>query len=551
MAVGQADRADTRCNLMNTSCTRVGRAKLGVLLPAILLLDSTAVVAMQTPAAVNQERVLAALVDFVDVDPAERRFSKGDIEDLLVRNDDSLRSFMWETSRHTLQIDFDILDWVTVNKNRADVGSTHDEAISELSYFADLALYERVILFITPDEHGSPGCAADLAPRRYVTPNGVFDLAVAGLSGRDMGCVKKGRLTHEFGHTFGLLHSYEIDCVKDPPLPASLIDPGELNDSCYYHGCVNDATCTDTRPVESGVTANSDLDLTGGDSDERYEMYFPLHFQAIWQVLAGWLPENQVVTADGSGTYRVTTLERLDSQPKAVRISLGRDHRVDPVHYWLQTREFSPWTRWHPRHGTPANFNPCQVDVRLETSSVWGLEGRSRGYAHTYFFAGSGNELSGGQVVGRTREETTIRRNAPFRDPYRGVLVEMLECDADLDMRSTEISLSVQFTDLKLIPPIAAHYHRGHTTATMRLTNDGTAAVGVGAALLGGRHPAAFSIDADGCSDRTLGPGGTCEITVSYVVNGVDGIPDHHAILKIPNDDPLAPQLSVALFGER
>ena len=90
----------------------------------------------------------------------------------------------------------------------------------------------------------------------------------------------------------------------------------------------------------------------------------------------------------------------------------------------------------------------------------------------------------------------------------------------------------------------------------MTLSNGGTAAVTVGSASLGGRHPEAFSIDADGCGDRTLGPGGTCEISVWHNVNAVveegEFLPnDYHAILKIPNDDPLAPELSVALFGQR
>ena len=554
---------------MNTPCTPVGWAKFGILLlpVAVLLLNATAVVSMQTPATVTEERVLAVLIDYVDVAPQERLFSKSDIEDLLVRNDDSLRKFMWETSRHTLRVDFDILDWVTINKNRADVtrGGFYNDAISEVSYFADLALYDRVVLFAIPyNQYGYPGCEADVTPRRHTTPNGVFDLSVASVSGRDMGCVRKGRLAHEFGHTYGLLHTYFISCAKDPPLPASLIDPDDPNDSCYSHVCTDD-NCTNTRPGESPPISNRDLDMMGGDLDESYEEYFPLHFQASWQTLAGWLPKSQVVTAEDSGTYRVTTLERLDSQPKAVRIMLGRDYREDPVSYWLQTREISPWTSWHPSWDTPANFNPCQVDVRLETSSVWGVtpvggcnvaDGRSRDQGHTFFFGPGGPELAGGHEVSRPDGETIIRRNAPFRDPYRGVLVEMLECSADLDARSTEIDLSVEFTKLKLSPPIAAHFHAELTTVTMTLSNDGTAAVSVGSASLGGRHPEAFSIDEDGCSDRTLGPGGTCAISVWHNVNAVveegDFLPNnYHAILKIPNDDPLAPELSVALFGQR
>ena len=65
----------------------------------------------------------------------------------------------------------------------------------------------------------------------------------------------------------------------------------------------------------------------------------------------------------------------------------------------------------------------------------------------------------------------------------------------------------------------------------------------------GGRHPAAFSLRRDGCSSRVLAPGASCEMDVSYV-GGVDTDLYHHALLKIPNDDGLAPQFSVSLLGK-
>ena len=66
---------------------------------------------------------------------------------------------------------------------------------------------------------------------------------------------------------------------------------------------------------------------------------------------------------------------------------------------------------------------------------------------------------------------------------------------------------------------------------------------------IGGRHPAAFSLRRDGCSSRVLAPGASCEMDVSYV-GGVDTDLYHHALLKIPNDDGLAPQLPVSLLGK-
>ena len=126
----------------------------------------------------------------------------------------------------------------------------------------------------------------------------------------------------------------------------------------------------------------------------------------------------------------------------------------------------------------------------------------------------------------------------------------MADCDADPDTRSAVIDLSVQFTELKLSPPVVASFLGELTMATMSLTNGGADTVNVGSVSLGGRHPTAFSIDADGCSGRILAAGRTCKVTVSYVVDGVEGNPYHHAVMKFPNDDPLAPELSVALFGD-
>ena len=66
------------------------------------------------------EKVLSALVDFTDVDASERPFTRQELVALLDTNADSLKNFISETSRHLIEVDFDILDWITVNKKRTD-----------------------------------------------------------------------------------------------------------------------------------------------------------------------------------------------------------------------------------------------------------------------------------------------------------------------------------------------------------------------------------------------------------------------------------------------
>ena len=104
----------------------------------------------------------------------------------------------------------------------------------------------------------------------------------------------------------------------------------------------------------------------------------------------------------------------------------------------------------------------------------------------------------------------------------------------------------IDTTTLTADPPIVALFDDEQRT-TVTVTNGGTRAVRIGSATVGGRHPDAFSVLSDGCGQ--LEPGVSCTIVVSYD-GGTEGNPNHHAVLKIPNDDGLAPQLSVSLFGE-
>ena len=498
------------------------------------------------------ERVLAALVDFLDVQDADRLFSRGEIVDLLVRNEDSLRRFVWESSRNLVELDFDVLDYVTVEKARTDYplggGDVIEDAVSAISYVADLSRYDKILLFITPLEQGYPGCAAYLVPEWWYTPNGAFELGAAWLSGYDMMCVSKGRIAHEFGHTFGFNHSYALSCPKELPVPASLIDPTDKNDSCRNYDCV-DENCTETRPIDSFIFANSDMDMLGGDHLHRYENLFPLHYQATWQAHAGWLSTDQVTVAERSGRYWVTTLESLDARPKALRLPLGLNHRAEPHSYLLQTRVFSPWTN---QFSLPADADRCQVDVRLSANRIFDF-----GYEtdinhrltpfHTYFFDGFGQEVVNGQWRAY-RGESIVRRETPFWDPYRGVRMEIVDC-VEEDAERTAIQVSIDYSRLRADPPIVSSFDDTGATGTIRVTNGGTVPVSAGSVEIGGRHPAAFALRTDGCSSKVLAPGASCGIEVSFVGDFYVEGTHYHALLKIPNDDELAPELSVSLLG--
>lgn len=464
---------------------------------------------------------MAALIDFPDVTDAERHFTRTDIANFLNDNPDSLKKFMFETSRQLVTVDFDVLDWVTIDKTRSQYElSTYEaevarDAVSALSSRADLSQYDKVVLFIVPGEFGFPGCVAWLSPIRYRTPNGVFELGTAVLSGYDMGCVRKGRIAHEFGHTYGFLHSYQIHCQKQPGIPRNLIDVTDKNDSCYDLSCVT-SDCSETVVEDSGVVANSDFDMMGGDQTNRYEEYFPVHFQAVWQAMAGWLPEEQVLIASQAGEYTLTNLEALTSSAKAIKIPVGADHEEETQYYWLETRTFTP---------------ACEVNIRQHAREI-------------SVNVGSYNTFNYGWIV---------RPDLPFWDPHRGIRVEMLGCTQGADEET--VRLKIDFTRLTADKPLVALFDGGETS--VNLTNNSNALVEIGAVSIGGRHPTNFIINSDECSNRALNPGKSCAIDVWHISeyptrgNIRDADSAKHGVLKIPNSDALAADLAIALFGNQ
>lgn len=495
----------------------------------------------------TRERTLAALVDFLDVDASERPFTRDDIVALLDTNTDSLKNFISATSRGLIDVEFDILDWITVEKRRTDYyGDVVQDAVDAMSKAADLGTYDKVLPFVMPLEWGEPGCAAFLDPQIWHTSNGVFELGAAWLSGYDMVCVEKGRIAHEYGHTFGLVHSYAMNCDKEPPIPRSTIDPGDRNDSCFQKWCLDD-TCSVTEPLDAAPIVNYDFDMLGGDHTDRYENYFPIHFHATWQALAGWLTEAQVLTPAVSGEYWLTALESLTPTPKAIRVSLGPDHTGSPQFYWLETREFN---------------SSCQVDVRLEAAAVYSATGNLSPNTfplhletrkNTYFLYQGGFgfvDETGWFHFDPDAAASVIRPGKPLWDPYRGLRMEVLDCVERGP--GAAVKVGIDFTRLNVDPPIVADFQT-NGTAAITLTNDDSVPIEIGSASIGGRHPAAFAITSDECSSGTLQPGAYCVVTVRHIPTdrSDDNSDDSYnlGVLKVPNSAPLRPEVTVSLLG--
>ena len=475
------------------------------------------------------ERTLSALVDFLDVDAADRPFTLRDLKNLLTDGPDSLERYLEATSRNLVDVEFDILNWVTVDKRRTTYplggGSVVQDVVAKLSEVADLGAYDKVFPAIYPLEQGYPGCAAYQEPLTWNTPNGEFRLGAAWLSGYDMGCVRKGRQAHEYAHTFGFGHSYLLDCEGRSrfDMPASTTHPMGENDACNGFDQYNGGW---------GVVVNADPDMLGGDLEEYYEDYFPMHLQAVWQAQAGWLAETQVSVANTTRSSWITSLETLTPTPKAVKVPLGLDHYGDAQSYWLETRHRFPPVVYDAETNTSENV-PCSVHVRLQANTIEPYdhyEDRFVKFAgeHTFRFH---------SFVG-TLGDTVAHAGNQFWDPYRGVAVEILDCIED--DAEVAVNVSIRRTRLEVSPPIVVSLDRG--TATVSLRNGGDSSVSIGRASVGGRNAPSFSITTDTCSGASLANGETCEITVRGETD------ETAALLRIPNDDDLIPEAVVTLF---
>lgn len=461
------------------------------------------------PTPEQTEKVLAALVTFF-IDAQERRpFSRTDIVHLLEDNPDSLRNYIYATSRSKLDVEFDVLDWIAVKDHQLGTGEMIADAVSAMSYHADLSQYDKVMPFIYHPT-GGPGCQAYTRTVPWDTPNGRFDLGAAWLSGLDMSCVAKGRIAHEYVHTWNLYHSMYVSCKENTHMVGSLIDPTDANDSCDGH-----------------FDSARDLDTLGYDWE--YEEFYPLHLQAAWQAKAGWLDHDQIVVVEEPGDYALTILESDTSGPKSIKIPVGSDHAGEPQYFWLESRRVDIVPSPMFGHADSFEDETCRVNIRHQAgAAVANWSSRWIKYDNTFNF---------GWVV---------RPDEPFWDPHRGIHIEMLTCAGD-GTPSEEVKLRITFTQLDIDTPVVSVFDDGEASST--LVNNSSTQVEIGPVSIGGRTPSAFVIHVDECSNSSLNPGDSCEITVRYSER--DSYLDSHGLLKIPNSDTLAPELATSLVRVR
>jgi hypothetical protein len=156
--------------------------------------------------------------------------------------------------------------------------------------------YDRVLV-VVPQVFAYPVASADLGGRTVVVTGTRLVLPA---------------LAHEFGHTYGFIHSafWFVPFDADPIGPGTPLEYGDVWD----------------------MMGSPTLDRTDEDPRRR-------HFNAFFKMRAGWLPADAVADATAGGVFRLYRHDSADASGlRAIWIDGGPEKN-----YWLDIRRQFPW----------------------------------------------------------------------------------------------------------------------------------------------------------------------------------------------------------------
>jgi hypothetical protein len=429
-------------------------------------------------------------------------FSVEEVQRTVLDDPDAADRFLRETSYGKTWLSPMFLDWSTLPGNVADYENkpleSLDDALELLDAEVDLTQFARIVLVFEsrPPNQAAIGVGSINRFRFYDPEDGrTFTASVAWIFA-NLPFV----FAHELGHNLGLWHSSSISCI-----PHSLHDPAK--------GGGNE--CSDTW-AEYG-----DVDDTMGNSGYR-------HFSVRGRNQIGWIDDAQIATAESGGEYLLRQVELASPGVKGLRIPIGLDDFGQQTWYWLEYRkglgDFG---------GTASGGDVVQV--RTYRAYTWRDD--SGGQAQP--------SLNSSRLLGAGFVDLDVGQ--PFRDPYRGVEVELLEKLGSGP--EAEARVRVSYGGVQFEPPETIYFGMAPPSSielTAAVRNPSASAVRIGALSIVGRHPSSFAIVGDECSDREVGPGESCALRLRFAPQARR---NNFATLEVESDDDLRPTATASLLG--
>lgn len=480
----------------------------------------------------RHEKVLVYMVDFADSEEGNRIYSMEDIKNSFQIAGYSFADYINRVSRGQLKLEIDFLDSTILTHAQSEFSEfgSLDHEVKTLNELVDLADYDYLMRYWLT---GNNKCSSTRGDTNLSMSDGeqFVKIAVANFYGN---CLHA--LAHEFGHSLGAGHTFDIIC-EPYGLPSNIIDPMHGTESCGQYVPVHEQEHPRQYPFDIALLDDSWATYTiegimGASTPINADNFQRLHFLGAWQREFGWLNSVSVSSADKS-IVTLASLETLSdiSAPRLLSVVTGKALRDvtgdDTVHAF--NFEYS-------------EKSPCQLLVTMEGAMLGrDIKPLFEGQMHdALFLLRRSKPTLDPKYPHPYNHNLMVSSATPFIDPYRGIKVSVEKCESE---SPTSIDVEIERTSLSMEPALLVDF--SEPSQFVKLTNESHLPVDFEEAHIGGRHPWAFSILEDSCSNRKLYPTESCEIAMNYQPSGEKDI----ATLFMPNSDRLRYKASVALYG--